>query len=134
HRSPRRLAPPYIGLRQPHNPARGLLADPDTYGVLEDLKAEGKIRFYGVSVHPAEEGLAAVEVTRPDTVQIVYNIVRREAEDRFFAVARASNVGVIAREPLANGLLAGKYGRDSTWDKGDIRPRTPPPHEAKAPA
>src|SRR5207244_1935521 len=105
-----------------------LIADPDTYLVLEDLKREGKIRFYGVSVHPPEEGLAAVEVTRPDTVQIVYNLVRREAEDRFFVVARASNVGVIAREPLANGLLAGKYGRDSTWDKGDIRARMPRPY------
>src|SRR5256886_6425102 len=108
-----------------------LIADPDTYLVLEDLKREGKIRFYGVSVHPPEEGLAAVEVTRPDTVQIVYNLVRREAEDRFFVVARASNVGVIAREPLANGLLAGKYGRDSTWDKGDIRARMPRPYVAQ---
>ncbi len=99
--------------------------------MLEDLKREGKIRFYGVSVHPPEEGLAAVEVTRPDTVQIVYNLVRREAEDRFFVVARASNVGVIAREPLANGLLAGKYGRDSTWDKGDIRARMPRPYVAQ---
>ncbi len=130
-RSLRRLATDYIDLLQLHNPALGLIADPDTYGVLEDLKAEGKIRFYGVSVHPPEEGLAAVEVTRPDTVQIVYNIVRREAEDRFFAVARASNVGVIAREPLANGLLTGRYGRDSVWTTGDIRARMPHPYVAQ---
>src|SRR5439155_2540481 len=72
-------------------PALSLIADADTYLVLEDLKREGKIRFYGVSVHPPEEGLAAVEVTRPDTVQIVYNLVRREAEDRFFVeIGRAS--------------------------------------------
>jgi aryl-alcohol dehydrogenase-like predicted oxidoreductase len=124
----RRLTTDYIDLLQLHNPALSLIADPDSYRVLEDLKTEGKIRFYGVSVHPPEEGLAAVEVTRPDTVQIVYNIVRREAEDRFFPVARAANVGVIAREPLANGLLAGKYGRDSAWDKGDIRARMPRPY------
>ena len=127
----RRLATDYIDLLQLHNPALSLIADPDTYVVLEDLKREGKIRFYGVSVHPPEEGLAAVEVTRPDTVQIVYNLVRREAEDRCFVVARAANVGVIAREPLANGLLAGKYGRDSTWDKGDIRARMPRPYVAQ---
>jgi len=127
----RRLATDYIDLLQLHNPALSLIAEPDTYLALEDLKREGKIRFYGVSVHPPEEGLAAVEVTRPDTVQIVYNIVRREAEDRFFAVARASNVGVIAREPLANGLLAGSYGRDSTWGKGDIRARMPRPYVAQ---
>src|SRR5439155_23746519 len=87
----RRLATGYIDLLQLHNPALSLIPDPDPYVVLEDLKREGKIRFYGVSVHPPEEGLAAVEVTRPDTVQIVYNLVRREAEDRCFVVARAAN-------------------------------------------
>src|SRR5256886_7936608 len=127
----RRLSTDYIDLLQLHNPALSLIADPDTYLVLEDLKRDGKIRFYGVSVHPPEEGLAAVEVTRPDTVQIVYNIVRREAEDRFFAVAHAANIGVIAREPLANGLLAGTYGRDSAWEKGDIRARMPHPYVAQ---
>lgn len=127
----RRLRTDYIDLLQLHNPALGLIADADTYAVLEDLKAEGKIRFYGVSVHPPEEGLAAVAVKRPDTVQIVYNLVRREAEDRFFGAARAANVAVIAREPLANGLLAGKYAKDSTWEKGDIRARMPRPYIAQ---
>lgn len=124
----RRLRTDYIDLLQLHNPTLGLIADPETYRVLDDLKAEGKIRFYGVSVHPPEEGIAAVEVTRPDTVQIVYNIVRRGAEDRFFPAARTANVGVIAREPLANGFLAGKYRQDSTWEKGDIRGRMPRPY------
>jgi aryl-alcohol dehydrogenase-like predicted oxidoreductase len=127
----RRLRTDYLDLLQLHNPALALIADPETYRVLEDLKGEGKIRFYGVSVHPPAEGLAAVEVTRPDTVQIVYNLVRREAEDRFFGAARAANVAVIAREPLANGLLAGRYGRDSTWEKGDIRARMPRPYVAQ---
>ena len=127
----RRLRTDYIDLLQLHNPALGLIADPETYRVLDDLKAEGKIRFYGVSVHPPEEGLAAVEVTRPDTVQIVYNLVRRAAEDRFFPAARATNVGVIAREPLANGFLAGKYRQDSIWEQGDIRGRMPRPYVAQ---
>jgi aryl-alcohol dehydrogenase-like predicted oxidoreductase len=60
-------------------------------------------------------------------VQIAYNIVRRAAEDCFPA-ARAANVGVIAREPLANGFLTGKYRPDSIWEKGDIRGRMPRPH------
>jgi aryl-alcohol dehydrogenase-like predicted oxidoreductase len=124
----RRLATDYIDLLQLHNPALGLIADPKTYQVLEELKQEGRIRFYGVSVHPPVEGLAAVDVTRPDTVQIVYNILRREAEDRLFPAARAANVGVIAREPLANGFLAGKYGPDSVWERGDIRARMPRPY------
>lgn len=127
----RRLRSDYIDLLQLHNPALGLIATADTYQVLEDLRAEGKIRFYGVSVHPPEEGLAAITVTRPDTVQIVYNLVRREAEDAFFPAARAAGVGVIAREPLANGLLAAGYGLDRTWDPGDIRARMPRPYVAQ---
>ena len=127
----RRLGTDYIDLLQLHNPTFDLISDPETYRVLDDLKAEGKIRFYGVSVHPPEEGLAAVEVTRPDTVQIVYNLVRREAAERFLPAARAANVGVIAREPLANGFLAGKYGPDSTWEQGDIRARMARPYVAR---
>jgi aryl-alcohol dehydrogenase-like predicted oxidoreductase len=127
----RRLRTDYIDLLQLHNPALSLIAAAETYRVLDDLKNEGKLRFYGVSVHPPEEGLAAVDVTRPDTVQIVYNLVRREAEERFFGAARAANVGVIAREPLANGLLVGRYGPDSTWEKGDIRARMPRPYLAQ---
>ncbi|HVH66285.1 MAG TPA: aldo/keto reductase [Gemmatimonadales bacterium] len=124
----RRLRTDYIDLLQLHNPSLDQIADPETYRVLDELKGEGKIRFYGVSVHPPEEGLAAVQVTRPDTVQIVYNIARREPEDAFFTAANAAHVGVIAREPLANGFLAGRYQADSVWPKGDIRARMPRPY------
>src|SRR5207249_3886906 len=77
---------------------------------------------------PPEEGVAAVSATMPDAVQIVYNRARREAEDEFSPAARAAGIGVIAREPLANGFLAGKYAWDSTWEKGDIRARMPRPY------
>jgi aryl-alcohol dehydrogenase-like predicted oxidoreductase len=127
----RRLRTDYLDLLQLHNPPIDLIAAPATYQALEDLKREGKIRFYGVSVHPPEEGLAAISAAMPDTVQIVYNIARREAEKAFFPAARAANVGVIAREPLANGLLAGKYGPDRTWEKGDIRGGMPPAYVAQ---
>lgn len=127
----RRLRTDYIDLLQLHNPALGLIANPETYRVLDDLKGAGKIRFYGVSVHSPEEGLAAIEVTRPDAIQLVYSIVRRDAENRLFPVARAANVGVIAREPLANGFLAGQYGPDSAWEQGDIRARMPRPYVAQ---
>ena len=123
-----RLGTDYIDLLQLHNPALSLISSMDTYAVLEELKKEGKIRWYGVSVHPPEEGLAAVSATMPDTVQIVYNVARREAEDEFFPAARAAGIGVIVREPLANGFLAGKYASDSAWEKGDIRARMPRPY------
>lgn len=127
----RRLRTDYIDLVQLHNPPLQLLGRPETYQVLEELKAEGKIRCYGVSVHPPEEGLAAVTATMPDTVQIVYNLAQREPEDAFFPAARAANVGVIARETLANGFLAGRYGPESEWQKGDIRARMPRPYVAQ---
>ena len=130
-RSLARLRTEYIDLLQLHNPPINVISTMETYEVLEQLKREGLIRFYGVSVHPPEEGIAAVNATMPDTVQIVYNLARREAEDAFFPAARTANVGVIAREPLANGFLAGKYAPDSTWERGDIRARMPRPYVAQ---
>ena len=82
-------------------------------------------------MHPPEEGIAAVNATMPDTVQIVYSLARRHAEHTFLATARTANVGVIARETLANGFLAGRYGADSEWEQGDIRSRMPRPYVAQ---
>lgn len=130
-RSLERLRTDYVDLLQLHNPPLPLIGAMETYGVLEDLKTEGLIRAYGVSVHTPEEGLAAVDATMPDTVQVVYNLARREAESAFFPAARAANIGVIVREPLANGFLAGRYAADSTWDKGDIRSRMPQQYVAR---
>jgi len=130
-RSLERLRTDYVDLLQLHNPPMNLIAARDTYEPLEAMKREGLIRFYGVSVHPPEEGVAAVRATRPDTVQIVYNLARRDAEDTFLPTAQAANVGVIAREPLANGFLAGRYDAASTWEHGDIRSRMPRPYVAQ---
>ena len=127
-RSLERLRTDRIDLLQLHNPAINLISAVETYEPLEKMKREGLIRFYGVSVHPPEEGLAAVHASLPDTVQIVYNLARREAEDTFLATAQAANVGVVAREPLANGFLAGRYHAESTWERGDIRSRMPRPY------
>lgn len=126
-----RLHTDYVDLLQLHNPPLQQIGAMETYAVLEDLKREGKIRAYGVSVHSPEEGLAAIQSTMPDTVQLVYNLARREAESAFFPAARAANIGVIVREPLANGFLAGRYTPESIWDKGDIRARMPQQHVAR---
>jgi len=130
-RSLQRLRTHRIDLLQLHNPPITLISDVATYEPLEEMKREGLIRFYGVSVHPPEEGVAAVQATLPDTVQIVYNLARREAEDTFLPTAQGANIGVIAREPLANGFLAGRYHADSTWERGDIRSRMPRPYVAQ---
>ncbi len=130
-RSLERLQTDYVDLLLLHNPPPQQIADMATYGVLEDLKRERKIRAYGVSVHSPEEGIAAVQSTMPDVVELVYNLARREAESAFLPAARAAAVGVIAREPLANGFLAGRYAPDSTWDKGDVRARMPQQYVAQ---
>jgi len=67
----------------------------------------------------------------PDTVQIAYSLARREAAPEFFPRARAANVGVIAREPLANGFLADGTRPASRWETGDIRARMPAPYVAQ---
>lgn len=126
-----RLHTDYVDLLQLHNPPPQQIGAMETYAVLEDLKQEGKIRAYGISVHSPEEGLAAIQSTMPDTVQLVYNLAQRQAESAFFPAARAANIGVIVREPLANGFLAGRYTPQSTWDNGDIRARMPQQHVAR---
>src|SRR3989441_1009201 len=101
-RSLERLRSDHIDLLQLHNPPLNLIAAMATYEPLEEMKGEGLIRFYGVSVHPPEEGVAAVQATMPDTVQIVYNLARREAEDTFLLTAHAANAAgaqVRARSP-----------------------------------
>src|SRR2546428_886853 len=130
-RSLERLRADHIDLLQLHNPPINLISARDAYEPLEEMKREGLIRFYGVSVHPPEEGMAAVQATMPDTVQIVYNLARREAEDTFLPTAHPANVGVIAREPLANGFLARRYNAASNWERGDIRSRMPRPSVAQ---
>lgn len=130
-RSLERLRTNYVDLLLLHNPSLSQIADMATYGVLEDLKREGLIRAYGVSVHSPEEGVAAIQSTMPDVVELVYSLARREAESAFFPAARAADIGVIAREPLANGFLAGRYTVASTWDKGDIRTRMPQQYVAQ---
>jgi aryl-alcohol dehydrogenase-like predicted oxidoreductase len=77
-----------LDLLQLHNPPLQLISAMGTYEPLEEMKRDGLIRFYGVSVDPPEEGLAAINATMPDTIQIVYNLARREAEDTFLPTAQ----------------------------------------------
>src|SRR5437879_13177899 len=72
-----------------------------------------------------------MHATLRDAGQTVYTLARREAEEEFLPAARTANVGVIAREPLANGFLAGQYTADAAWAKGDIRGRMPRSHVAQ---
>lgn len=120
-----RLQTDYIDLYQFHNPPLMMLERGEHYDILDALKAEGKIRYYGVSVHDAYEGMMAIDTGKPDVIQVVYNLLRQDAQEELLPFAVERDVGVIAREPLASGMLTGKYRPDSMFAEGDFRAEWP---------
>ncbi len=94
---------------------------PELFDWLDELKADGSIAHYGVSVERVEEGLKAIEYPGVDTVQIIFNIFRQRPAELFLPRARAKNVGVIVRVPLASGLLTGKLRPDTAFEASDHR-------------
>ena len=94
---------------------------PEHFAALDDLVAAGAIANYGVSVEKVEEALKAIEFPGVATVQIIFNIVRQRPAERFLAEAMRRDVGVLARVPLASGLLTGKMSRATTFDASDHR-------------
>ena len=110
-----------IDLLQLHCPHRDVYDRPEVFGILDDFVAAGKIRHYGVSVETVDEALKAIRYPNVATVQIIFNAFRMKPAERFFAEAVARNVGIIARVPLASGLLTGKLRADSAFDATDHR-------------
>src|SRR5947209_6568658 len=109
----RNLSTDCLDLVQLHCPPTDVYYRPEVFGALDDLAAAGKIRFYGVSVEKVEEALKAIEFRNVQTVQIIFNCFRQRPADHFLAEAKRRQVGVLARVPLASGLLTGKLRRDS---------------------
>ncbi len=94
---------------------------PETFGALDELVSTGKIRHYGVSVEKIEEALKAIEYPNVQSVQIIFNMFRQRPAEAFFDKARRKKVGVLARVPLASGLLTGKLTEDSAFSADDHR-------------
>jgi len=94
---------------------------PEVFGVLDDLVAAGKLRFYGVSVKSPEEGLKAIDFPNLQSVQIIYNMFRHRPAELFLAEAQRRRIGVLARVPLASGMLSGKMQRDTKFEQSDHR-------------
>jgi aryl-alcohol dehydrogenase-like predicted oxidoreductase len=117
----RNLATERLDLVQLHGPPTELYSRPEVFGMLDDLVAAGKIRYYGVSVEKVEEALKAIEFPNVQTVQIIFNCFRQRPADVFFAKAKEKRVGILARVPLASGLLTGKLRADSTFAADDHR-------------
>ncbi|GIX49508.1 MAG: general stress protein [Candidatus Tectimicrobiota bacterium] len=124
-KSLKRLRTDYIDLYQLHNPPLMLLERAEHYAVLDELKQQGKIRAYGVSVHDPYEGMMAIYSGKPEVIQVTYNVLRPEAREELFPLAQAHDVGIIVREPLANGLLTGKYTAEAAFAEGDFRAAWP---------
>ncbi len=120
-RSLKNLATEAIDLLQLHSAPPAVYYMPETFAVLDELVKAGKIRHYGVSVEKVEEALKAIEFPGVQTVQIIFNIFRQRPSELFFPEARRRKVGILARVPLASGMLSGKFTRNSQFEKDDHR-------------
>ena len=110
-----------LDLVQLHCPPTEVYYTPALFDGLEALKAKGKIAAWGVSVEKVEEGLKAIDYPGCASVQIIYNIFRQRPAALFLREAQARGVAVIARVPLASGMLTGKMTKDSAFAADDHR-------------
>ena len=110
-----------VDLVQLHCPPWDAYYAPSVFEACERLIEEGLVRAYGVSVEKVEEALKAIEYPGVTTVQIIFNVFRQRPAELFFEQAKARDVGVIVRVPLASGLLTGKFTRESSFAADDHR-------------
>lgn len=117
----RNLETECLDLLQLHCPPTDAYYQPEIFHILDDLVRAGKIRFYGVSVERVEEALKAIDFPHVQTVQIIFNCFRQRPAELFLPAAKRRQVGVIARVPLASGLLTGKLTHESRFAADDHR-------------
>ncbi len=120
-RSLRNLGIGCLDLVQLHCPPSAVYYRPEVFGALDDLAAAGKIRYYGVSVEKVEEALKAIEYPGVQSVQIIFNMFRHRPAELFFKEARRKQVGILARVPLASGMLTGKMSAGTRFERDDHR-------------
>jgi aryl-alcohol dehydrogenase-like predicted oxidoreductase len=120
-RSRENLGMEKLDLVQLHCLHPSIYYSPEHFAALDALVSAGSIANYGVSVEKVEEGLKAIEFPGVASVQIIYNMLRQRPADRFLAEAKRRDVGVLARVPLASGLLTGKMTPVTVFDATDHR-------------
>jgi aryl-alcohol dehydrogenase-like predicted oxidoreductase len=120
-RSRRNLGVEQLDLVQLHCPPTAVYSRPEVYDALDTLVAEGVIANYGVSVEKVEEALEAIKHPGVASVQIIFNALRLRPLDAVLPAAAAAGVGILARVPLASGLLSGKYTMDTVFGPDDHR-------------
>ncbi|MCP2030321.1 aryl-alcohol dehydrogenase-like predicted oxidoreductase [Okibacterium sp. HSC-33S16] len=120
-RSRRNLGVDRLDLVQLHCPPTPVFSSDEVYDALDTLVADGAIANYGVSVETTEEALAAIARPGTASVQIIFNAFRLKPLDEVLPAAREAGVGIIARVPLASGLLSGRYTTDTEFAENDHR-------------
>jgi aryl-alcohol dehydrogenase-like predicted oxidoreductase len=104
-----------------HCPPTATYDRPEIFELFDRLKDEGKIKHLGVSVEKVEEAQKAIQYSNVDTVQIIFNMFRHKPAEQFFGQASVKDIGIIARVPLASGLLSGKFTSNTQFGEGDHR-------------
>lgn len=117
----KRLGRERIDLYQIHCPPLEILKNTNVFDVLDKLQQEGKIRHYGVSVETVEEGLFCLTNPGVKALQVIFNVFRQKALKELLPAAKEQGVGVLARVPLASGLLTGKFTTDTQFANDDHR-------------
>ena len=117
----KRLQIETIDLYQLHNPSQEVMRRGEIFARLDRCKREGKIRFYGVSLEKTEDGIVAIETGKPDTLQVVYNILHQDPEEKLFPLAQRENIGILARVPLERGVLSGRFKSTAEFAQKDWR-------------
>jgi aryl-alcohol dehydrogenase-like predicted oxidoreductase len=110
-----------LDLLQLHCPPTDAYYEPEIFGILDDLMRAGKIKHYGVSVERVEEAIKAIDFPNVQTVQIIFNCFRQRPAEIFFPEAKRRQVGILARVPLASGMLTGKLTHDTKFAADDHR-------------
>jgi aryl-alcohol dehydrogenase-like predicted oxidoreductase len=117
----RNLSTQTIDLLQLHCPPSEVFDMPEVFDIMDDLVKAGKVRSYGVSVEKIEEAQKAIRYPNVQTVQMIFNMFRQRPSEQFFAQAQERNIGILARVPLASGMLTGKFKPDTRFESDDHR-------------
>jgi aryl-alcohol dehydrogenase-like predicted oxidoreductase len=110
-----------LDLVQLHCPPDGVFEDDAVFDALDEMVSDGRIAGYGVSVETCAQALAAIARPHVASVQIILNCFRLKPLEEVLPAARQAGVGIIARVPLASGLLSGRYDENTTFDASDHR-------------
>lgn len=117
----KRLGVETLDLAQLHCIPIDVLRDGEIFTFMDDMQAEGLVRFWGASVQTVEEGMLALRSPHCASLQTIFNLFRQDAVDSLLPAAEKANVGIIVRLPLASGLLSGKMSKTTTFSAGDHR-------------